>query len=127
QVRVGVKRGVAVGVLADGRDARLLLSLPQAVDTAMRDYPGLRQTMVEQFGTLGRLRLQQALADASPYLLQALAVQFYGTPSAAAAHQWLGDRALADGDFAQAAAQFELALHSAEPAQKGPLAARLRP
>lgn len=126
EIILGVKPELALGLLPDGRDPRLMLSLPQAVDTAMRDYPGLRQTMVEQFGTLGRLRLQQALADASPHLLQALAVQFFGTSSAAAAHQWLGDRALADGDFAQAAAEFELALHSAEPEQKAPLAARLR-
>ncbi len=126
QIILGVKPELALGLLPDGRDPRLMLSLPQAVDTAMRDYPGLRQTMVEQFGTLGRLRLQQALADASPSLLEALAVQFFGTSSAAAAHQWLGDRALADGDFAQAAAQFELALHSAEAEQKAPLAARLR-
>jgi outer membrane protein assembly factor BamB len=126
QIILGVKPELALGLLPDGRDPHLMLSLPQAVDTAMRDYPGLRQTMVEQFGTLGRLRLQQALADASPQLLQALAVQFFGTSSAAAAHQWLGDRALADGDFAQAAAEFELALHSAEPGQKAPLAARLR-
>ncbi|MGE5192556.1 MAG: PQQ-binding-like beta-propeller repeat protein [Deltaproteobacteria bacterium] len=126
QIILGVKPDLVLGVLPDGRDPRLLLSLPQAVDTAMRDYPGLRQTMVEQYGTLGRLRLQQALADASPQLLQALAVQFFGTPSAAAAHQWLGDRALADGDFAQAAAEFELALHSADTEQKPPLAARLR-
>jgi outer membrane protein assembly factor BamB len=126
QIILGVKPELALGLLPDGRDPHLMLSLPQAVDTAMRDYPGLRQTMVEQFGTLGRLRLQQALADASPQLLQALAVQFFGTSSAATAHQWLGDRALADGDFAQAAAEFELALHSAEAGQKGPLAARLR-
>lgn len=126
QIILGVKPELALGLLPDGRDPRLLLSLPQAVDTAMRDYPGLRLTMVEQFGTLGRLRLQQALADAGPQLLQALAVQFYGTPSAAAAHQWLGDRALADGDFAEAAAEFEIALRSADPEQKGTLAARLR-
>jgi outer membrane protein assembly factor BamB len=126
QIILGLKPQLALGLLPDGRDPRLMLSLPQAVDTAMRDYPGLRQTMVEQFGTLGRLRLQQALAEASPHLLQALAVQFFGTSSAATAHQWLGDRALADGDFAQAAAEFELALHSAEPEQKAPLAARLR-
>lgn len=126
QIILGVKTELVMGLLPDGRDPRLMLSLPQAVDTAMRDYPGLRQTMVEQFGTLGRLRLQQALADASPQLLQALAVQFFGTSSAAAAHQWLGDRALADGDFAQAAAEFEIALHSADADQKAPLAARLR-
>ena len=96
QIILGVKPELALGLLPDGRDPRLMLSLPQAVDTAMRDYPGLRQTMVEQFGTLGRLRLQQALADASPPLLQALAVQFFGTSSAAAAHQWLGAGALAD-------------------------------
>jgi outer membrane protein assembly factor BamB len=126
QVIVGVKPELALGLLPDGRDPRLLLSLPQAVDTAMRDYPGLRQTMIEQFGTAARLRLQQALAESSPHRLEALAVQFFGTSAAATAHQWLGDRALGDGDFARAAAEFELALRSADRNQRPPLAARLR-
>jgi outer membrane protein assembly factor BamB len=126
QIIVGVKPELALGLLPDGRDPRLLLSLPQAVDTAMRDYPGLRQTMIEQFGIAARLRLQQALAESSPHLLEALAVQFFGTAAAATAHQWLGDRALGDGDFARAAAEFELALRSADRSQRSPLAARLR-
>ena len=76
-----------------------MLSLPQSVDTAMRDDPALRQTMIEQFGTSGRLRLQQALADGNSRQVYALTVQFSGTPAAAAAHEWLGDRALVSGDF----------------------------
>jgi outer membrane protein assembly factor BamB len=126
QVIVGVKPELALGLLPDGRDPRLLLSLPQAVDTAMRDYPGLRQTMIEQFGIAARLRLQQALAESSPHLLEALAVQFFGTAAAATAHQWLGDRALGDGDFARASAEFELALRSADRSQQPALTARLR-
>lgn len=121
-----VKPDLTLGLLPDGRDTRLLLSLPQAVDMAMRDYPGLKQTMVEQFSTLARLRLQQALADGSPRALHAVAVQFFGTASAAEAHRWLGDRALAEGDFTQAAAEFNVALHSADPEDRSPIAARLR-
>jgi len=110
QIISSARTELTTGLLSDGRDARLLLSLPQAVDLAMRDDPALRQTMIEQFGTIGRVRLQQALAGGNARQIQALTVQFSGTPAAAAAHEWLGDRALVIGDFAWAVAEFEHAL-----------------
>ncbi len=60
QIISSARPELTTGLLPDGRDARLLQSLPQAVDLAMRDDPALRQTMIEQFGTIGRVRLQQA-------------------------------------------------------------------
>jgi outer membrane protein assembly factor BamB len=114
------------GLLPDGRDGRLLLSLPQAVDTAMHDDPILKQTMNEQFGAIGGLRLKQALADGNARQVQALTVQFCGTPAAAAAHEWLGDRALVTGNFAWASAEFEHALSSADREQRSKIAARWR-
>ena len=126
QIISSARPELTIGLLPDGRDARLLLSLPQAVDTAMRDDPTLRQTMIEQFGTTGRLRLQQALAEGNVRQVQALTVQFSGTPAAAAAHEWLGDRALVLGNFAWATAEFEQAQRSADRDQRAAIAARRR-
>jgi hypothetical protein len=126
QIISSARPELALGLFPDARDARLLLSLPQAVNLAMRDYPQLQQTMVSQYSAVGRLRLQQAAAEGNPRIIQALAVQFYGTPAAATAHQWLGDRALVGGDFAWAESEYERGLRSAEPDQRAGLAARLR-
>lgn len=126
QIISSARPDLALGLFPDGRDGRLLLSLPQAVDLAMRDNPPLQQMMVSNFSAVGRLRLQQAAADGNPRVMQALAVQFFGTSAAATAHQWLGDRALVVGDFAWAAAEYEQALRSAEPDQRPSIAARLR-
>jgi outer membrane protein assembly factor BamB len=126
QIISSARPDLALGLFPDGGDPRLLLSLTQAVDLAMRDNPQLQQTMVSQFSAIGRLRLQQAAADANPRVMQALAVQFFGTSAAATAHQWLGDRALVIGDFAWAASEYEQALRSAEPDQRPSISARLR-
>lgn len=100
----------ALGLLPDSRDARLLISLPGAVSLAMREHPNLRQTMNEQFGPRGRLRVQQAIADGDLVALEAATTQFSGTQAAAEAHLWLGDRALSSGDFTHAIGQYQLAL-----------------
>ena len=126
QIISSARPELTTGLLPDGADARLLLSLPQAVEMAMRDDPALRETMVEQFGTTGRLRLQQALANGNALQVQALTVQFSGTPAAGAAHEWLGKRALEIGDFAWAMAEFEYALRSAEREQRPSIAAHWR-
>ncbi|MBS0260935.1 MAG: PQQ-like beta-propeller repeat protein [Planctomycetes bacterium] len=126
QIISSARPDLALGLFPDARDSRLLLSLPQAVELAMRDHPQLRQTMATQFAATGRLRLQQAAADGNPQFIRALAVQFSGTAAAATAQQWLGDRALVLGDFANAEAEYEHALQSAEPDQRPGLTARLR-
>jgi outer membrane protein assembly factor BamB len=126
QIISSARPELTTGLLPDGGDARLLLSLPQAVETAMRDDPALLETMVEQFGTTGRLRLQQALVDGNARQVQALTVQFSGTPAAAAAHAWLGNRALEIGDFAWASAEFEHGLRSADREQRPAIAAHWR-
>ncbi len=58
--------------------------------------------------------------------VQALTVQFSGTPAAAAAHEWLSDRALVIGDFSWATAEFEHALRSVDREQRPAIAARWR-
>jgi outer membrane protein assembly factor BamB/tetratricopeptide (TPR) repeat protein len=102
----------ALGLLPDARDDHLLVSLPAAVNLAMREQLQLRQTMNEQFGPRGRLRVQQAIAEGDRVALEAATTQFSGTAAAAQANLWLGDRALASGDFTQAIGQYQRALAS---------------
>ena len=92
----------------------------------MREHPALRRTMRDEFGPLADLRLKQAMANGDIHTVQAVTTQFYGTAAATQAHIWLGDRALSSGDFAQATGEYETALRDASPADRAPLAARLR-
>lgn len=111
----------ALGLLPDAKDSRLLVSLPAAVALAMREQPKLRQTMNEQFGPRGRLRVRQAIGEGNLLALEAATMQFSGTEAAAEAHVWLGDRALAGGDFLHAIGQYRLALDgNAQPNAVGP-------
>jgi outer membrane protein assembly factor BamB len=114
----------ALGLLPDARDDHLLVSLPAAVQMAMREHVALRQTMNDEFGPRGRLRVQQAIAEGDRVALEAATTQFSGTAAAALAHLWLGDRALASGDFTQATGQYQRALAS-DPQSLG-VRARLR-
>lgn len=106
-------RSAALGLLPDAKEPGLLVSLPRAVELAMRDHPELPQTMQNRFGQIGQLRARQAMAAGDPDAVEAATVQFYGTEAAAEAHAWLGDRALAAGKFAQAASQYREALRTA--------------
>lgn len=126
QIIQSIRPDGALALLPDGRDPHLLLALPQAVDAAVREHPRLRQTMIDEFGKLGALRLRQAAAESNIAGMQAVAIQFPGTEAAADAHQWLGDRALAAGEFAHALAEFESGLRSAGDWQSPQLAARMR-
>lgn len=126
QIISSAKPQLALGLLPDSRDSRLLVSFPQAVSGSMRDYPALRRTMVEQYARLGRLRVQQSIAESNLVNVRAATVQFFGTEAAAEAHLWLGDRALASGDFGRALGEFDAGVRSAVPGQLESLSARMR-
>lgn len=100
----------ALGLLPEGSDPALLVSLPGAVSIAMRSNAQLRQTMRNEMGPIGQLRVRRAIASRDPVALQAATVQFYGTEAAAEAHLWLGDRALSAGDSAEAVSQYNQAM-----------------
>lgn len=117
---------LALGLVPAAKDSKLLVSLPQAVAAAMQEHPPLRNTMVTEFGKLGKLRVQQAISDNDPMAIEAVTVQFLGTEAAAEAHLWMGDRELSGGEFALAVGEYEQGLRSATPVQKSALAARLR-
>jgi hypothetical protein len=116
----------AVGFLPDGRDPRLLVSLPGAVAGALRESPELRRTMGEEFGPLGLLRVRQAAADGDVPAVEAAAAQFSGTEAACEARSWLGDRLLSAGDFTRALGQYREALAGAPSSKRAGLAARIR-
>jgi len=99
-----------LGLLPDTRDNRLLISFPGAVALAMEQSPRLRESMNEKFGAIGRLRVRQAMEAGDARQVEAATVQFFGTPAAAESEQWLGDRALAAGRFAQARGHYQRAL-----------------
>jgi outer membrane protein assembly factor BamB len=72
------------------------------------------------------LRLKQAIGSDDPDAVEAVTIQFYGTAAATHAHVWLGDRAMASGDFARAQSQYRLAAADQETADTLAVAARLR-
>ena len=113
------------GLLPDTKDPRLYVSLPRAVQLAMREHPPLQETMESQFAPIGRLRVRQGMAENNMPAVQTAAVQFTGTEAAAEAGAWLGDRALTAGQFVQAAGMYQQALPLAGIALQQQLQARL--
>ena len=103
-------RSGMAGLLPDSKDPDLLVSLPRAIALAMREHPELQQTMREQFGDVGQIRVREAMTKADVEAVEAATVRFFGTQAAAEAFGWLGDRALAGGKFAQAAQAYQEAL-----------------
>lgn len=97
------------GLLPDSQDEHLLVSLPNAVELAMREHPPLLQTMRNRFGPIGRLRVREAMLQGDVAAVEAVTVRFYGTEAAAEAWRWLGDRALASGRFVEALAAYNAA------------------
>lgn len=96
-----------IGLLPDSQDDQLLVSFPNAVAMAMNRNPELRQQMNDRFGAVGLLRVRQAIRNGDFQQVEAATVQFFGTPAAAESDLWLGDRALAAGQFVQARSYFE--------------------
>lgn len=115
-----------LGLLPDRKDRRLWVSLPVAIELAMRDHPPLRQAMEEGFGALGELRVKKAAAQGDTAAMAAVTLQFYGTNAAREAHLWLGDRMLAAGRFTEALTHYEEALAANPHATSPALLARQR-
>jgi outer membrane protein assembly factor BamB len=126
QIISSVTAQQAIGLLPNSQDPALLVSLPGAVALAMHDHTPLRQTMQDQFGPLGQLRLRQAIGDDDPEAVEALTIQFYGTRAAADAHVWLGDRAMARGDFVRAEGRYRSALAQFSSGDQREIQARIR-
>lgn len=115
----------APGVAPYYKDKDLLVSLPVAVRQTLADYPQLRQALGQQFGTLAKLRIGQAMAGGDASALELATIQFAGTEAAAEAHRWLGDRALSSGWFERAITEYRRSTQI-QPAFAGDVSPRLR-
>jgi outer membrane protein assembly factor BamB len=118
--------GLLRGVAPDASDRALLVSLRAAVHGFLAASPPLATELKTRFGEAARLRVRQAIRDGDVPAIELATVQFAGTPAAADAYQWLGDRALSGGWFAAALACYREA-HRALPAMfRGEVVPRAR-
>ena len=117
---------LALGIVPDARDRRLLATYPVAIRLMMDREPALRKAMAEGYLRIGRLRLQTATSNGDESAVETAAVLFVGTEVAVEAHRWLGDRALSAGRFVDAIGRYKQALYGASPAQRQAVAARAR-
>ena len=104
-----------IDLLPDRDDPDLLVSLPVAVATAMREEPRLQAAMRENRARIAGLRLLEATATGNAAAVETMTVQFHGTAAAAEGHVWLGDRSLAAGRFAAARRHYEAAARASPP------------
>ena len=116
----------ALGLLPDASDPRLMGSLPTVVRTATSDHPGLRDTMHEEYGPVGAVRVRRAIAEGDAAAVQDATVKYYGTQASAEANRWLGDRLLSSGRFELAIGHYRRARPFATVADQSLLNARIR-
>jgi outer membrane protein assembly factor BamB len=114
------------GLVPAPDDDQLFTSFQTVVRLLMLENGGLREAMLQRFGPADQLKIEQALAKGDPAAIEALPVQYCGMPAAVLPCQWLGDRALAAADFAQAMAWYDDGLRWASSVQQPDLAARKR-
>ncbi len=118
--------GVDRGLVADFNDPQLLVPYGTMLALLVEDYPQVEEALRRRFGQRAALRLGAAAAAGDTAEVEAVAVGLRGTDASVDAYGWLGDRALARGEFARALEHFHQALRGASPAARGPIEARAR-
>jgi len=114
------------GLVPAPDDDQLFVSFRTALRLLMGDNRGLCEAMVQQIGPADQLKIEQTLAQGDPSAVEALPLQYCGTPAAALPCQWLGDRALSATDLVNADSWYDEGIRWASPAQQPGLAARKR-
>jgi outer membrane protein assembly factor BamB len=114
------------GLTPSGSDRELFVSLSVAIKLAVQQQPALRTSLSEKLASLAQLRVRQAIAGGDEAVISLAATQFECTPAAAQAYLWLGDRALQNGWFTRALADYRRAEASATPSLQRQLAPRAR-
>jgi outer membrane protein assembly factor BamB len=114
------------GLVPDAADAQLFASYAASVRLLMQRYPQLRQEIQARFGQVDQLRVREVMNQGDAPAIEAICVQYFGTPAAAAASRWIGDRLVSAGQFAQALAYYREALPATPPELRGELDARVR-
>lgn len=99
-----------VGLLESTDDDHLFQSVNAFIDSVMTEHPAVRESMVERFESIGELRFQEAASESDVETVRRITMQFMGTSAERLAHQWLGDRALVEGDVATARQHFRSVL-----------------
>jgi len=113
------------GLARWGGDDSLLVTMPVAVLHAIRSSPALREAIIRNHAAIARVRIREAIAAGDAAAVRLAAVQFEPTEFAVEARQWLGDRALADGQFDLALGEYQRAARSLSEIPES-LSARLR-
>jgi outer membrane protein assembly factor BamB len=116
----------AGGLVPDGEDPMLYTAFPTAVELLVARHPEICKAVSDRTTPAERLRIAEALAEGDPAAVQRLTVQYCGTPVAASAYAWLGDRALSGGAFVRALTDYRRAISAALPADRPALSARIR-
>jgi outer membrane protein assembly factor BamB len=114
------------GLVPDFKDPERATSYPAFVRQLVERNPKLRQAMVRHCAPAQRLKIEQTIRGADAAAIEAVTVQFYGTPAAAGAHRWLGDQAMSRGEFEHAGSHYRQAALVADDAEQADLTARLR-
>ena len=114
------------GLVPAPDDDQLFVSFRVALRLLMARHPGFAEAMDRQVGPADQLRIEQVLARGDAAAVEALPLQYCGAAAATVPCQWLGDRALAAVDLAQAVSWYDEGLRWASPAQQPDLAARKR-
>ncbi|MEI8371217.1 MAG: PQQ-binding-like beta-propeller repeat protein [Planctomycetota bacterium] len=115
----------AEGLMATPGDEQLFVSY-RSMQLILLHRRELAEVMSGQLDGAALLGILQTLSQGDPMAVEALTVQYYGTPAHASACQWLGDRALAGADFTQALSWYEEGRPTASPDRQPDLAARVR-
>ena len=114
------------GLVPDNHDPEGFTSYASAVKLLIERHPKWAAALNARLGAAEKLLFEQTISQGNRPAIEALTLQFYGTPAAAAAHNWLGDRLFSRGDFEEAIDHYRQAWPTADAVQKPQLAARAR-
>ena len=95
------------GLVPSTDDERLFVSFRVALRLLVSHHPELAAALSKPLSAADQLRIEQTLAHGDPASIEALPMQYFGSPAAATACQWLGDRALAAADLDGALSWYE--------------------
>ncbi len=94
------------GLLPSVNDPNLLLSFESTVQVLLNAYPEFLNTIQTEFNPIGELRLNRAIRMGQAGTVKQIISQFPYTKTQLQGLEWLGNRALASGDFADAKEYF---------------------
>lgn len=102
------------GLLPQRDDPHLHVALDVALQLAVESSPEFGDALRSQLSPLGELQVRQAIALSHATTLETATVQFWGTPAASSAFQWLGDRRMSLGDGVGALLRYRAGLRWAD-------------